>query len=116
LPERTDDSWRRLLFEPETTRRVSEDLYQNHALTRSVINSIDRNGQLQLPGFEFPSQDESNAKTDQSGLFRLLLDIVSRVALEITQNAGLRIGRSLCCCAVARLTFRISIDAILCGS
>ena len=115
-PERPGDSWRRLLLEPYTTRRVSERLCQSPSLTRSVRNSIARNGQFQLPGFEFPSKDESNAKTDESGLLRLLMHIVSRVALKITENAGRRIARRLRCCASVWLTFRFSLDAILSGS
>ena len=57
--------------------------------------SIERNGRFQLPGFEFPSKDETNAKAYESRLFRLLLHIVSGVALKITQDAELRVTRRL---------------------
>lgn len=92
--------------------KYERGLCKDHSLTLLVLDAIHHDGHCRLPGFEFPSKDESNAEANQSGLFRLLFYIISRVALQITQNARLCIARWLCC-AVARLTFRIAFDAIL---
>ena len=43
---------------------------------------------LHLPGFKFPSKDETDADANKRGLFWLLLHIVARVALEIAQYAA----------------------------
>jgi hypothetical protein len=92
--------------------KYERGLCKDHSLTRLVLDAIDHDGHDRLPGFEFPSKDESDAKANQSGLFRLLFYVVSCVALQITQNACLCIARRLCG-AVARLTFWIAFDAIL---
>ena len=49
---------------------------------------------LHLPGFKFPSEDETETDANQRGFFRLLLYVVTRVALEIAEYAAFRIT---CC-------------------
>lgn len=75
---------------------------------------IDRKPQFQLPGFELPSEDESDADANERGLFRLLLHILTRVALEIAEYAALHFALGLSCGADC-LTLGVLTDTIRAG-
>ncbi len=61
-----------------------------------------------LPGFKFPSKDESQAHANQRGLLWLLLDIVASVALKIAEYAAFRIT-----CCLTHWPFCLTLGALL---
>jgi hypothetical protein len=63
-----------------------------HAFELRLARRIDA---LHLPRFQFPAKDEADPNTNECGLFRLLLDVVTRVTLEVAKHAAFRFTSGL---------------------
>ena len=97
---------------------MSEDFSGSRSLmnpaTKKHLTSPRAKDSLDLPGFKFPSEDETDADANKRGLFWLLLHIVTRVALEIAQYAAFCFTSGLSYWTFC-LTVRALPNTIWCG-
>jgi hypothetical protein len=63
-----------------------------HAFELRLARRIDG---FHLPRFQFPAKDETDTNANECSLFRLLLDVVTRVTLEVAKHAAFRFTSGL---------------------
>lgn len=91
---------------PKRNERVRGLLKKSpaHAVVIQLATPV---GQSQLPGFELPTEDESDADANERRLFRLLLHIVTRVALQIAEDTTFHFASGL-----SHGTFRLTLGVL----
>ena len=81
---------------------------KKHLTSPRAKNSLD------LPGFKFPSEDETDTDANERSLFRLLLHIVTCVALQIAEYTPFCFASGLSH-GIFRLTLGVLPNTILSG-